>query len=177
VQSTIFATLALASLQSEREASNSFDRNAAITGPISTPIPTDSPLPRTTPLLSNAAVLGISIGSAILLLTTLFLIFGLPYLRRVRRGRALQRAIEEVERGIEMRKTGLSEVSESKENMVLESRVEIVMDDGDDDMERERDLVDMVGRWDGWDATGDGVEEVEEWEIGRKGMSLPRREW
>jgi hypothetical protein len=35
----------------------------------------------------------------------------------------------------------------------------------------------MVGRWDGWDATGDGVEEVEEWEIGRKGMSLPRREW
>ena len=60
-------------------------------------------------------------------------------------------------------------LSESKENMVLESRVEIVVDDG----ESERDVVDA---WDGWNASWDEDEE-EEQERGRKGMSLPRREY
>jgi hypothetical protein len=61
---------------------------------------------------------------------------------------------------------GQGTVSESKENMVLESKVEIVGHDG----ESERHVLD---NWDGWSV---GVEEDFE-ERGRKGMSLPRREY
>ena len=83
----------------------------------------------------------------------------------------MQRAVDEVERGIEMRKdVGASESSESKENMVLESRVEIVV--GDDESER-----DVVDAWDGWNATWAGDDEEDLEERGRKGMSLPRREY
>lgn len=60
--------------------------------------------------------------------------------------------------------------TESKENMVLESRVEIVVGD-------EESVRDVVEAWDGWNATWDGNEEEEEEERGRKGMSLPRREY
>jgi hypothetical protein len=89
----------------------------------------------------------------------------------------LKRAVDEVERGIEMRKDvghgSASEGTESKENMVLESSVDIVI--GDEGEESERDVVDA---WDGWNATGYGdEEEEEEGERGRKGMSLPRREY
>lgn len=55
-----------------------------------------------------------------------------------------------------------------KSNIVLESQVEVVVaDDGES-------VVDILGRWDGWDADDDG-----EWETwrGRKGMSLPRRDY
>lgn len=80
----------------------------------------------------------------------------------------MQRAVEEVERGTELRKASGSRsdgFTESKDNMVLESRVEIVVDD--DESTR-----DMVATWDGWNATWDEDEELER---GRKGMSLPRR--
>jgi hypothetical protein len=81
----------------------------------------------------------------------------------------LERAVEEVERGIEMHKdVSQKSVSESKENMVLESRVEIVVEDS----ESESGAVD---RWDGWDASWE--DEDDEMERGRKGMSLPRREY
>ncbi|KAH7090561.1 hypothetical protein FB567DRAFT_626520 [Paraphoma chrysanthemicola] len=168
----VFEKPALASVQPSVKSTSSSLTSVATASSTPHSIPSDTS-PHATPLLSNAAILGIGIGSAVLFLITLFFLFGLPYFRRARRGRALQRAIDEVERGIEMRKTGPSEMSASKENMVLESRVEIIMDEDD---ERERDLVDVVGRWDGWDANGD-AEELEEWERGRKGMSLPRREW
>jgi hypothetical protein len=61
---------------------------------------------------------------------------------------------------------GQGTASESKENMVLESKVEIVVHDG----ENGRNVLDD---WDGWSA---GVEE-DLGERGRKGMSLPRREY
>jgi hypothetical protein len=81
----------------------------------------------------------------------------------------LQRAVDEVERGIEMHKdVSHGSVSQSKENMVLESRVEIVVGD----YESERGVVDT---WDGWDASWE--DEDDELERGRKGMSLPRREY
>jgi hypothetical protein len=63
---------------------------------------------------------------------------------------------------------GHERVIESKENMVLESKVEIVVEDS----ESESGAVD---RWDGWDASWE--EEDDEMERGRKGMSLPRREY
>jgi H+/gluconate symporter-like permease len=120
--------------------------------------------------LGTGAKIGIGIGVAVIVLLIMFLIFGIPYLRQRRHVRGLRRAVEEVEHGIEMQKTaGQSneDINESKENMVLESRVEIVV--GDDESER-----DVVGNWDGWNATW---EEEDDLERGRKGMSLPRRDY
>ena len=99
------------------------------------------------------------------------------YLRRKRHERAVKRAIDEVEHGTELKR--ITE-SESKENMVLESRVEIVVENEGQDSVR--------GSWDGegsWDANTDDANDdgdLSEWgrgrrrEIGRNGMSLPRRE-
>jgi outer membrane lipoprotein SlyB len=92
--------------------------------------------------------------------------------------------VEEVERGIEMGRGGGESKerivggsvsggfgSESKENVVLESRVEIIVE-GDDESERN-----VLDEWDGWSAgVGQDLDQDDE-ERGRKGMSLPRREW
>ena len=67
---------------------------------------------------------------------------------------------------MEMRKRVGSERSESKENMVLESRVEIVVVDDDGDAEESDED-------DAWDV---GMEDDERWR-GRQAMSLPRREY
>lgn len=70
------------------------------------------------------------------------------YLRRKRQERALKRAIDEVERGTELKE---SSERESKENMVLESRVEIVVDGEEEGSVRDS--------WDGesqWDAGTEG---------------------
>ncbi|KAF2829788.1 hypothetical protein CC86DRAFT_285382 [Ophiobolus disseminans] len=124
--------------------------------------------------ISATTILTISISLTLSIIVILFLAFGIPYLRKWRRSCALQRAVDEVERGIEMRKDighgSTSEVTESKENMVLESRVEIVV--GDEESER-----DVVDAWDGWNATWDGDDDEDLEERGRKGMSLPRREY
>jgi hypothetical protein len=120
--------------------------------------------------LTAGASIGIGFGVAVFILTIGILACGVPYIRNRRRIRALQRAVEEVERGIEMHKdVSHGNNVESKENMVLESRVEIVVDD---DEESERGAVD---RWDGWDASWE--DENDEMERGRKGMSLPRRDY
>jgi hypothetical protein len=106
--------------------------------------------------LSAAAKAGIITASIAVFLLVLFLILEYTYLGKKRRERALQRAVEEVERGTELKDTSHTG---SKENMVLESRVEIVVDGGD---ESDGDL----GEW------GHG----RRWERGRSGMSLPRQE-
>jgi hypothetical protein len=119
--------------------------------------------------LSTGASIGIGIGVAAFILIIGAIACGVPYFRNRKRTRALERAVEEVERGIEMHKDASHEsVGESKENMVLESRVEIVVEDS----ESESGAVD---RWDGWDASWE--DEDDEMERGRKGMSLPRREY
>jgi hypothetical protein len=119
--------------------------------------------------LRTGASIGIGIGVSAFILIIGSIACGVPYLRNRRRARALERAVEEVERGIEMHKdVSQKSVSESKENMVLESRVEIVVEDS----ESESGAVD---RWDGWDASWE--DEDDEMERGRKGMSLPRREY
>jgi hypothetical protein len=119
--------------------------------------------------LNTAAKISIGIGVTISIFLIAFLIYGIPYVRNRRCERALQRAVDEVERGIEMHKdVSHGSVSQSKENMVLESRVEIVVGD----YESERGVVDT---WDGWDASWE--DEDDELERGRKGMSLPRREY
>lgn len=86
--------------------------------------------------------------------------------------------MEEVERGggLEMSKNfgagdmrNIRRVSESKENMVLESRVEILVVDGEESEE---------GDWDGvWDEDEDEDLEEEDGGMGRgrMAMSLPRR--
>ncbi|OAL50033.1 hypothetical protein IQ07DRAFT_653211 [Pyrenochaeta sp. DS3sAY3a] len=140
--------------------------------------------------LSPSAKAGIITGPILaLLLTFLLLLLEYGYLRRLRRERALRRAVEEVERGdIEMAKRGElggcghdASLGESKENMVLESRVEIVVEEGSESGEE--------GEWDAdADGEGDGEEEEEEeesedgwsdWGLrrGRCAMSLPRREY
>jgi hypothetical protein len=127
--------------------------------------------------LSTAAKAGIITASVAVFLLLSFLILEYTYLGKKRRERALQRAVEEVERGTELNDTS---AIESKENMVLESRVEIVVDGGDES--------DSDERWDtesGWDAGTDGETSDGDlgewghgrrWERGRSGMSLPRRE-
>jgi hypothetical protein len=116
-------------------------------------------------------MVGIGIGTvASILILAFCLLSGIPYLRSRRRERALQRAVEEVERGVEMQKSmghASDAMSESKENMVLESRVEILIDDG----MSERNAIEA---WDGWDGRWTEDDDLER---GRKGMSLPRREY
>jgi hypothetical protein len=138
--------------------------------PIAPPLNTNDNSTSSTHRLSTSAKVGVGIGIAAAIIILIMLIFGLNYLNSRRRAQAMQRAINEVERGTEMRKTVRREsdtTGEGKENMVLESRVEIVV--GDDHSER-----DVVASWDGWNATWDVNDEVER---GRKGMSLPRREY
>jgi uncharacterized membrane protein YciS (DUF1049 family) len=119
--------------------------------------------------LSTGASIGIGVGVTVFIVIIGAIACGVPYVRSRRRARALERAVEEVERGIEMHKdAGHESVVESKENMVLESKVEIVVEDS----ESESGAVD---RWDGWDASWE--DEDDEMERGRKGMSLPRREY
>lgn len=121
--------------------------------------------------LSIGSMVGIGFGSVASILILAFgLLAGIPYLRSRRRTCALQRAVEEVERGVELQKAmghTNDAMSESKENMVLESRVEIVVDDG----ESERNAIEA---WDGWDGRWTEDDDLER---GRKGMSLPRREY
>ncbi|KAH5455389.1 hypothetical protein HBI30_090740 [Parastagonospora nodorum] len=153
---------------------------AAITptnaSPLATPPPVAPPANLQGPTASDThdlsdgvkAAIGISVVVIIVLLLA-FLVLGIPQIRSRRRTQALQRAVEEVERGVEMQKPAdhVSEaMSDGKDNMVLESRVEIVVEDG----ASERNVVDT---WDGWNATYEG----DDTERGRQGMSLPRREY
>jgi hypothetical protein len=81
-----------------------------------------------------------------------------------------------VERGTELKD---ATASESKENMVLESRVEILVDEGDGSEGGGSDGGDE------WDAGTDGESDDDDedlgrgraWERARNGMSLPRREY
>jgi hypothetical protein len=142
-----------------------------VTPPAAPPVDlNDSTFSTTNEVGSDAkAAIGISVTVIILILLA-FLALGIPHIRSRRRTRALQRAVEEVERGVELQKTvghGSEATSEWKDNMVLESRVEIVVDDG----HSERNAVEA---WDGWNATWNEDDDLER---GRKGMSLPRREY
>jgi hypothetical protein len=139
--------------------------------PAAPPVSDLSQASSSTHYLSIGAMVGIGIGTvASILILAFCLLSGIPYLRSRRRERALQRAVEEVERGVEMQKSmgHVSDaMSESKENMVLESRVEILIDDG----MSERNAIEA---WDGWDGRWTEDDDLER---GRKGMSLPRREY
>jgi hypothetical protein len=138
------------------------------------PLAPSSPPPSHTTSLSTAAKAGIISASIILFLALSFLLLEYTYLRRKRRERSRQRAVEEVERGTELKDAS---GTESKENMVLESRVEIVVDEEGSDSGSEDG---------GWDAGTEGEDSDEDgdlgdrgrpWERGRNGMSLPRREY
>ncbi|KAH8730590.1 hypothetical protein GQ44DRAFT_823303 [Phaeosphaeriaceae sp. PMI808] len=123
-----------------------------------------------TPQLSTAVKVSLGISIVVFILLLALVVIGVPHLRKYRQARALQRAVEEVERGIEMQQSARQEdvtTAENKEHMVLESRVEIVVDDGESEL-------DVVDAWDAWNASWE--DEEEEVERGRKGMSLPRRE-
>ncbi|KAL5118183.1 hypothetical protein ACEQ8H_003855 [Pleosporales sp. CAS-2024a] len=149
---------------------------------VAPPVMTDSPLAQSVALdthasgsrkdkLSPGAKAGIGI-SVVMITVLFFAVFVLcyPHVRSRLRVRALQRAVDEVERGIEMKKTngnGSETNSVRTDNFVLESQVEIVVDDG----ESERNAVDS---WDGWNASWT---DEDEWQRGRKGMSLPRRDY
>jgi hypothetical protein len=139
--------------------------------PAAPPVNDLSQASSSTHYLSIGAMVGIGIGTvASILILAFCLLSGIPYLRSRRRERALQRAVEEVERGVEMQKSmghASDAMSESKENMVLESRVEILIDDG----MSERNAIEA---WDGWDGRWTEDDDLER---GRKGMSLPRREY
>ncbi|KAI8934743.1 hypothetical protein NX059_008431 [Plenodomus lindquistii] len=122
---------------------------------------------------------GIISGFTILIISVFLMLLEFGYLRRRRRERALRRAVKEVERdaGVEL-KTMVESRSESKENMVLESRVEIlvVTEDGHSDGGWGGSMSDD-GHGDGWEADMEDEERGRGGSGGRNGMSLPRREY
>jgi hypothetical protein len=127
--------------------------------------------------LATPAKVGIITASIIVFFISLLLILEYTHLRRKRHDRALKRAIDEVEQGTELKE---STASESEENMVLESRVEIVVEE--EEQGSVRDSWDRESQWDagteGEDSDGDLGEwgRGRTWERGRNGMSLPRTE-
>ena len=103
----------------------------------SMPPATSTETPRSVSQLSTPVKAGIVTASIVVFLLVLLLVLEHTYLRRKRHERAVERAIDEVEYGTELKKITKSE---SKENMVSESRVEIVV---------ESEEQDIVGSWDG----------------------------
>lgn len=101
------------------------------------PPATSTETPRSASQLSTPVKAGIVTASIVVFLLVLLLVLEHTYLRRKRHERAVERAIDEVERGTELKRVTKSE---SEENMVLESRVEIVV---------ESEEQDIVGSWDG----------------------------
>lgn len=142
----------------------------------SIPPATSTEIPPSSSQLSTPIKAGIITASILVFLLVLLLVLEHTYLRRKRHERAVKRAIDEVERGTELKNTT---TSESKENMVLESRVEIVVDGEVQDSVR--GSWDREGHWnvDTDDEDDDG--NLSEWgrgrrrDVGRNGMSLPRR--
>ncbi|CAN9157689.1 hypothetical protein CUC08_Gglean003488 [Alternaria sp. MG1] len=132
--------------------------------------------PRPSPQLTATAKAGIIAASIAVFVILLLLVLEYTYLRRKRRDRDLERAIDEVEDGTELKE---STASESKENMVLESRVEIVIEE---EQRSESDSWDGESQWgvgtDREDSDGDLGEwgRGGGWERGRNGMSLSRTE-
>lgn len=133
--------------------------------------------------LSAAAKAGLISGISVIVLFALLIIFEFTYMRRVRRNHALRRAVEEVERGGVALKTMVESRSVSKENMnlVLESRVEILVVEEDNEDEDNSDEWDERG-WgrgedEGWEADMENEDEERGRRGGRNGMSLPRREY
>jgi len=91
----------------------------------SMPPATSTETPRSASQLSTPAKAGIVTASLVMFLLVLLLVLEHTYLRRKRHERAFQQAIDEVETGTELKNIT---TSESKENMVLESRIEIVVE-------------------------------------------------
>lgn len=118
--------------------------------------------------LNIGTKIAIGIGSGILLLLLAYIVLETCYLYKRRAGKAMQKAVSEVEAGGELdNRTGI----EIKEMIVLESRVEIVVESEGED---------------GWDADMEDDDDEEEEEEGggdddedrgrtRNAMSLPRR--
>ncbi|USP80903.1 hypothetical protein yc1106_08177 [Curvularia clavata] len=132
--------------------------------PTSPPTPAD-PAPR----LSPAAKAGIITACIIIFILISFLTLEFAYLGRQRHARAVQQAQREVEQGrVELDdKDG----REMKEHVVLESRVEIVVES-----EEEAQGSSVGGSWrEGCVEEADG--EVGVWGSERRGMSLQRREY
>ncbi|KAF2689366.1 hypothetical protein K458DRAFT_126980 [Lentithecium fluviatile CBS 122367] len=88
-----------------------------------------APTAQTTNELNIGVKIGIGIAAGVLALALLIVAFESCYLKLKRRERALQRAVDEVERGTD--KGG-------EERIVLESRVSIVFEDEDQGEEHER---------------------------------------
>ncbi|KAL1606782.1 hypothetical protein SLS60_004189 [Paraconiothyrium brasiliense] len=116
--------------------------------------------PTTAPVdqLETGVKIGISILAGFLGLALIVFFVEACYLRRRRREKALQRAVQEVESG-ERAERALADLKGSEEIVVLESRVSIVFDDV-------TDVSDEDGDDDG-EETGRGRV--------RNGLSLPRR--
>jgi hypothetical protein len=79
--------------------------------------------------LGNGTKIGIGIAVGVLCLLVLLVALEACYMRKKRRERALQRAVDEVESGVD---------KGSIERIVLESRVSIVFEDENQDDEEER---------------------------------------
>jgi flagellar biosynthesis/type III secretory pathway M-ring protein FliF/YscJ len=131
---------------------------------------------QTSSQLSTPAKAAIITAGIIVFLVLLLVTLGYTYLRRKRHERAVKQAIDEVERGTELKEAS---AYESKENMVLESRVEIVVHG--EGQGSQRDDWERQSQWDTGTDEDENDGDLGEWgrgrmwERGRNGMSLPRR--
>jgi hypothetical protein len=87
-----------------------------------------APAAKQTVDLDTGVKIGIAIAAGVLIIALLIVVFEACYLQRKRRARALQRALDEVERGTD---------KGSQERIVLESRVSIIFEDEDQEGEEE----------------------------------------
>ncbi|KAF9738106.1 hypothetical protein PMIN01_03389 [Paraphaeosphaeria minitans] len=122
---------------------NTDQPSATETVPFNTPFPTGAHSSPTVPpaissqsaespnQLDSGVKIGIAVLAAMFSLALLAFLLESCYLRPRRREKALQRAVQEVENG-ERVERALTELKGSQEIVVLESRVSIHFDDGDD---------------------------------------------
>ena len=129
----------------------SLDSNQATTT-FTAAVPAAPPAASTTstPQLSTAAIAGVCTAVSIIVVLIAYVVLEICVLRKRRRGRAMRRAVAEVEQG-SVRSDSIRSEVKSREGFVMD--------------EKEKGEV-VVGE-----------EEVWEVEEGRKGMSLPRRFW
>jgi hypothetical protein len=132
--------------------------------------------PQTSSQLSTPAKAAIITAGIIVFLILLLVTLEYTYLRRKRHERAVKQAIDEVGRGTELKEAS---ACETKENMVSESTVEIVVDgEGQGSL---RDDWETQSQWDAGTDEDENDGDLSEWgrgrmwERGRNGMSLPRR--
>jgi hypothetical protein len=113
-------------------AASNLRRSPSSTLAMATTSPPPAPAVKPTVDLDTGVKIGIGIAAGVLVIALLIVVAEACYLRKKRRDRARQRAVDEVERGTD---------KGSEERIVLESRVSIVFEDEEQEQQEEQEEV------------------------------------